>query len=360
RPYSYFDRDRRRTARSTRRRRSYQRDRPAHRYLARRRRRRPARQQDRIGRARDPHSLGHRSDDAGRPLAASQPRQGPRGAAHAALRSRTAEAGRGARRRTPRPGRYRRPLRTHPHLQFPAGPRLRPSHQSHPLQAAADHGGRGAGRDHRCPCCRASGCPACRRGRLMNPPAAVSTTHPRDDNAGALTIAAARRTMAQSFRAAGLDSPELDARILVGHALGLDQAALAAAGVRVLARLERDTIEALARRRLAREPVARIVGYKEFWSLKLSLTEATLVPRPETETVVEAALAAIDAQCPRARVRRIADLGTGSGALVLALMSELPSAFGVGTDTGERALTVARANAERLGVAPVAFIACDM
>jgi release factor glutamine methyltransferase len=164
--------------------------------------------------------------------------------------------------------------------------------------------------------------------------------------------------MAQSFRAAGLDSPELDARILVGHALGLDQATLAAAGARVLARRERDAVEALARRRLAREPVARIVGYKEFWSLKLSLTEATLVPRPETETVVEAALAAIDAR--RAHVRRIADLGTGSGALLLALMSELPSAFGIGTDTSERALAVACANAQRLGVAPVAFVACDM
>jgi release factor glutamine methyltransferase len=166
--------------------------------------------------------------------------------------------------------------------------------------------------------------------------------------------------MAQSFRAAGLDSPELDARILVGHALGLDQTALAAAGARVLARRDRDAIEALARRRLAREPVARIVGYKEFWSLKLSLTEATLVPRPETETVVEAALAIIDTQRARSRVRRIADLGTGSGALLLALMSELPGAFGIGTDTSERALAVARANAQRLGVAPVAFVACDM
>jgi release factor glutamine methyltransferase len=164
--------------------------------------------------------------------------------------------------------------------------------------------------------------------------------------------------MAQSFRAAGLDSPELDARILVGHALSLDQAALAAAGARVLAQRERDATDALARRRLAREPVARIVGYKEFWSLKLSLTEATLVPRPETETVVEAALAAIDAR--RTHVRRIADLGTGSGALLLALMSELPSAFGIGTDTSERALIVARANAQRLGVAPAAFVACDM
>lgn len=197
----------------------------------------------------------------------------------------------------------------------------------------------------------------------MRSPATVSTTDLRDDPAGdetapALTIAAARRAMAQSFRAAGLDSPELDARILVGHALSLDQAALAAAGARVLAQRERDATDALARRRLAREPVARIVGYKEFWSLKLSLTEATLVPRPETETVVEAALAAIDAR--RTHVRRIADLGTGSGALLLALMSELPSAFGIGTDTSERALIVARANAQRLGVAPAAFVACDM
>jgi release factor glutamine methyltransferase len=194
----------------------------------------------------------------------------------------------------------------------------------------------------------------------MRSTAVVSTTHARDGDAGAPTISAARRSLAESFRTAGLDSPELDARILVGHALGLDQAALAAAGTRLFDREARDAINGLARRRLAREPVARIVGSKEFWSLKLSLSEATLVPRPETETVVEAALAAIDGEGPRARVRLIADLGTGSGALLLALMSELPSAFGVGTDTSPRALKVARANAQRLGVAPVALLACDM
>jgi hypothetical protein len=106
------------------------------------------------------------------------------------------------------------------------------------------------------------------------------------------------------IRAAGIDSPELDARILVGHALGLDHAALAAAGARTLDAAEQAAIAALAVRRLAHEPVARIVGRKEFWSLKLRVDATTLVPRPETETVVEAALGAIDARGPRARAVR--------------------------------------------------------
>jgi len=194
----------------------------------------------------------------------------------------------------------------------------------------------------------------------MRSPAAVSTASARLGDAGALTIAGARRALVKAFRAAGLDSPELDARILIGHALGLDHAALVTAAARSLDRAEYDAINKLARRRLAGEPVARITGSKEFWSLKLALSPATLVPRPETETVVEAALAAVDAHGPRTRVRRIADLGTGSGALVLALLGELPSAFGIGTDTSLNALMVARANAQRLGIAPVAFIACDM
>ena len=194
----------------------------------------------------------------------------------------------------------------------------------------------------------------------MRSPAAVSTAGAVVGNAVAHTIAGARRTLAQSFRADGLDSPELDARILVGHALGLDQAALAAAGARILDREEQNAIDALGRRRLAREPVARITGSKEFWSLKLALSPATLVPRPETETVVEAVLAALDARGSRASVRRLADIGTGSGALLLALMSELPGAFGVGTDISVDALAVARANARRLGVTPVAFAACNM
>ncbi len=176
----------------------------------------------------------------------------------------------------------------------------------------------------------------------------------------ALTIAAMRRALTDKFRAADIDSPELDARVLVGHALSLDHAALAAAGTRVLDTTEREAIAEFARRRLAREPVARIVGSKEFWSLKLKIDSSTLVPRPETETVVEAALAAIEAHGPRTRALRIADLGTGSGALLLALLAELPNAFGVGTDTNLGALHVARSNAQRFKFTQAAFLACDM
>jgi release factor glutamine methyltransferase len=177
---------------------------------------------------------------------------------------------------------------------------------------------------------------------------------------GVRTIAETRRALAATFRAAGLDTPDLDARILVGHALGLGHAALAAAATRQLGADEDNAIAALASRRLTGEPVARILGYKEFWSLPLRVDAATLVPRPETETVVEAALAAIDAGGPRSRELRIADLGTGSGALILALLSELPNAFGIGTDTSTEALAVARDNARRLALTRARFIACDM
>jgi len=178
--------------------------------------------------------------------------------------------------------------------------------------------------------------------------------------AGALTVVRARRALADQFRAAGLDSPELDARILIGHALKLDHAGLAAAGPRILDRAESEAIAAVGRRRLAREPTARIVGHKEFWSLNLAIDAATLVPRPETETVVEAALAAIDKHGPRSRPLRITDLGTGSGALLLALLSELPQAFGIGTDTSVGALAMARDNARRLQLARAQFVACDL
>src|SRR5271156_235388 len=93
--------------------------------------------------------------------------------------------------------------------------------------------------------------------------------------------------------------------------------------------------------------VSRILGWKEFWSLRLRIDAATLVPRPETETVVEATLAAIEAHGAGAQTLRIADLGTGSGAILLALLSELPNASGVGTDVSAAALRVARDNARR-------------
>jgi release factor glutamine methyltransferase len=165
------------------------------------------------------------------------------------------------------------------------------------------------------------------------------------------SIGSARRALAAAFRAAELESPELDARILVGHALGLDQASLAAAAERELSAREAQQIAALGERRLACESVAVIVGRKEFWGLPLRVSRATLVPRPDTETVVEAALGAIDAGGARTRALRIADIGTGTGCLLLALLSELPNAWGVGIDICPDALAVARENARALGFA---------
>jgi release factor glutamine methyltransferase len=168
------------------------------------------------------------------------------------------------------------------------------------------------------------------------------------------SVAAARRALARAFRDAGLDSPDLDARVLVGHALGLDHTGLVAAGDRPLSAQEATALAALAARRLAREPVSRIVGNREFWGLTLAVTPAVLVPRPETETIVEHALAQVDDPA------RILDLGTGSGALLLALLSECPNAFGVATDLSTPALETARANAVALGLAArAAFVRCD-
>jgi release factor glutamine methyltransferase len=174
------------------------------------------------------------------------------------------------------------------------------------------------------------------------------------------SVADGRRQLTQAFRACGLDTPELDARILVGHALGLDHAALAARSAELLTAADADRIVDVAGRRLRREPVARIVGRKEFWGLPLRLDASTLVPRPQSETVVEAALEAVDRGGARSRPLHVADLGTGSGALILALLSELPAARGVATDVSAAALGCARANAEALGLgARVHFVACD-
>jgi len=170
------------------------------------------------------------------------------------------------------------------------------------------------------------------------------------------TVGQARRALTEKFRADGIESPELDARILVGHALALDHAGLVAAENKALSTATASRIDALAARRLAHEPVARITGEKEFWGLSFNVTPAVLVPRPETESVVELALSLLD----RAAPLRIADLGTGSGAILLALLSELTQARGIGIDISADALDFARANAEKLGLADRAeFAHCD-
>jgi release factor glutamine methyltransferase len=165
---------------------------------------------------------------------------------------------------------------------------------------------------------------------------------------GATNVDSARRLLATLLEQAGKESPALDARLLVGHALKLDHTALASDPQRALTEAERDAIARLAERRLAGEPVARILGEREFWGLPLGLSKATLVPRPETETVVEAALDALRDR--RNEKLHIADLGTGTGALLLALLHELRNASGIGTDLDPDAIETAQANARALGL----------
>lgn len=175
-----------------------------------------------------------------------------------------------------------------------------------------------------------------------------------------LSIEAARRALAAKFKASGIESPELDARLLIGAALGLDHTGLATQASRLITSVEETVISAFARRRIAHEPVARILGHKEFWGLNLRLSDATLVPRPDTETVVAAALEILRNELRATRALRIADIGTGSGAILLALLSELPDATGIGTDISMAALAIAEMNADKLGLAGRAsFVQCD-
>jgi len=180
------------------------------------------------------------------------------------------------------------------------------------------------------------------------------------DSLAGQTVEAARRALTARFRSGGIDSAELDARMLVGAVLGLDLTGMITAADRLLDCGESLRLEDFMRRRLAREPVARILGHKEFWGLPLQLSPATLVPRPDTETVVELALEMLRNDGASRRPLRIADLGTGSGAILLALLSELPGAYGFGTDISEEALQTAGANAAHAGLADRAtFVACN-
>ncbi len=159
-----------------------------------------------------------------------------------------------------------------------------------------------------------------------------------------LTIAEALREGANRLAAAGIDHPRLESRILLAQALGCSSEDL----IRDLTvRPGRSDFGALIARRAAREPLAFILGWREFWSLRFRVSPATLIPRPETETVVEAALSvAPDRDAPM----RVLDLGTGTGCLLLAFLNERPCAFGVGTDRSLDAVRLAQGNARDLGL----------
>jgi release factor glutamine methyltransferase len=176
-----------------------------------------------------------------------------------------------------------------------------------------------------------------------------------------ISVAEAQTLLASAFQRCGIESGPTDARALLGAALRLTRAQLLAQSDRILEPREVASISALAARRLKREPVSRILGRKEFWSLTLNVTPDVLVPRPDTETVVEAALDQVAREGLRQRDLRILDIGAGSGALILALLQELPNARGVATDVSAAALDVARGNAERLKLAPrCSFVVCNI
>lgn len=169
------------------------------------------------------------------------------------------------------------------------------------------------------------------------------------------TIASALGDSAAVLTAAGIGEARLEARLLLGHVLGVGTETVVAHPERPVSGAERARLGRLVRRRARREPLAYIVGRREFWSLPLTVSPDTLVPRPESETVVEAVLAR---QQERTCALRILDLGTGSGCLLLALLTELPLASGVGVDISPAALAVARDNAAALGLAPRAAFVC--
>ncbi len=176
-----------------------------------------------------------------------------------------------------------------------------------------------------------------------------------------VSVSEAVQLVTNSFELAGIEDAQVDARLLIGHALHLDRSRLVAQSDRILEAREISVISALAARRLKREPVSRIRGRKEFWDLSLQVTPDVLVPRPETETVVEAALDFVVRGGLRMEKLRILDIGTGSGALLLALLHELPNASGTGTDISVAAMDVARANAAQCGLeSRCTFVVCDI
>jgi release factor glutamine methyltransferase len=158
------------------------------------------------------------------------------------------------------------------------------------------------------------------------------------------TLVQAWTTSRKRLHAAGVDSPAIDARLLVEAAADATRADLIADPYRPLTELQTATLDDYVSRREGREPISHILGRKGFWKIMLSVTSDVLTPRPETEVVVDYALRAFEEH----QVFSLLDLGVGSGAIALAILAERPAARGLGIDISEDALAVARENAANL------------
>ena len=163
-----------------------------------------------------------------------------------------------------------------------------------------------------------------------------------------LTVAQALHRAAERLMAVGIDTSRLDARLLLGEVLGLAPQQVFTRPQLELSAAEAERFDALVTRRLAREPISHLLGRRGFWTLEFKVTADTLDPRPDTETLIEAVLEGLP---ERGRPRRILDLGTGTGCILLTLLTELGFATGLGVDKSPAALEVARFNAQSLGLA---------
>lgn len=158
--------------------------------------------------------------------------------------------------------------------------------------------------------------------------------------------------VAQTRLAETSDSAQLDTEVLLAHVLEQERSYLHTWPEKELTVVQHQTFQHLIKRRLNGEPVAYLTGYREFWDMTLQVTQDTLIPRPETELLVETALEKIPVDAPW----NIADLGTGSGAIALAIARERPNCQITATDNSAAALAVARENAHRLNIKNVRFI----
>ncbi|MGI9490546.1 MAG: peptide chain release factor N(5)-glutamine methyltransferase [Geminicoccaceae bacterium] len=175
-----------------------------------------------------------------------------------------------------------------------------------------------------------------------------------------MTIRDAIEQAAKCLKIAGIDGARHDAWLLLCHVLQQDRATLLAHALDSLGPEAQHSFSRLVDRRADREPIAQIIGRKEFWSLEFRITADVLCPRPDSECLIEAALGEVDRRYEaRTWPGRILDLGTGSGCLLLTLLSEWPAASGVGVDISLRALSMARLNGERLALTERAHWLCS-